>query len=187
MATTTKTTKVENASKHPQQVQLAEAGGDEDQQTSYNIVNDVVEESSTKNGCVTPTAVKEVIDGEEQHTQIITNNTTHCSEIRIEEAEAEATPAPPAAATVSVMVMNDAPETRLCGKKLLLCRRFKDCGGILRNFNSLPLFVYATSPSSHAVSADGVGVAKEAVAAADIMGQKLLWLLIAFCLEFTLG
>ncbi|XP_030369679.1 mucin-22 isoform X2 [Scaptodrosophila lebanonensis] len=59
-----------------------------------------------------------------------------------------------------------------CNKQLLFCRRFKDStasnatDGFLRNFNSLPLFVYATSPSTHATSADGVGVAKEAAAAA---------------------
>ncbi|KAI9584772.1 hypothetical protein GQX74_006667 [Glossina fuscipes] len=52
-------------------------------------------------------------------------------------------------------------------KNLLLCRRFKDSGDTLRNFNSLPLFVYATSPSTHAISADGVGVAKVAVKAAE--------------------
>ncbi|TDG50543.1 hypothetical protein AWZ03_003132 [Drosophila navojoa] len=60
-----------------------------------------------------------------------------------------------------------------CNKQLLFCRRFKDASAgnvdgasFLRNFNSLPLFVYATSPSTHAISADGVGVAKEAAAAA---------------------
>ncbi|KAH8312334.1 hypothetical protein KR044_010260 [Drosophila immigrans] len=63
-----------------------------------------------------------------------------------------------------------------CNKQLLFCRRFKHSGsgsaaaqdgaGFLRNFNSLPLFVYATSPSTHASSADGVGVAREAAAAA---------------------
>ncbi|KAH8383297.1 hypothetical protein KR009_007911 [Drosophila setifemur] len=47
-----------------------------------------------------------------------------------------------------------------CHKPLLFCRRFQD----KRNFSSLPLFVYATSPSTHAHSADGVGVAKEAAA-----------------------
>ncbi|XP_034660805.1 uncharacterized protein LOC117896534 isoform X2 [Drosophila subobscura] len=56
-----------------------------------------------------------------------------------------------------------------CNKQLLFCRRFKDkpeanSVGFLRNFNSLPLFVYATSPSTHASSADGVGVAREAAA-----------------------
>ncbi|XP_026835636.1 uncharacterized protein LOC6552814 isoform X1 [Drosophila erecta] len=47
-----------------------------------------------------------------------------------------------------------------CHKPLLFSRRFQD----KRNFSSLPLFVYATSPSTHAHSADGVGVAKEAAA-----------------------
>lgn len=170
MATTTPIATAENASKHPQQVHITEAGGAEHQQTIYNVDIEA-EETATKNGCVTPTAVKEVIDEVEQHTQIKTNNIAPSSDTG--PAEAGETPATPAAATFSVMVVNDAPETRLCGKKLLLCRRFKDCGGILRNFNSLPLFVYATSPSTHAISADGVGVAKEAVAAADVLGQKV--------------
>lgn len=52
-------------------------------------------------------------------------------------------------------------------KNLLLCRRFKDTGDTLRNFNSLPLFVYATSPDTHATSADGVGVAQLAVKVAE--------------------
>lgn len=52
-------------------------------------------------------------------------------------------------------------------KNLLLCRRFKDSGDTLRNFTSLPLFIYATSPSTHATSADGVGVAQVAVKAAE--------------------
>ncbi|XP_020812813.1 uncharacterized protein LOC110187716 isoform X1 [Drosophila serrata] len=47
-----------------------------------------------------------------------------------------------------------------CHKPLLFSRRFQD----KRNFSSLPLFVYATSPSTHAHSADGVGVAREAAA-----------------------
>ncbi|XP_017057439.1 serine-rich adhesin for platelets isoform X2 [Drosophila ficusphila] len=47
-----------------------------------------------------------------------------------------------------------------CHKPLFFSRRFQD----KRNFSSLPLFVYATSPSTHAHSADGVGVAKEAAA-----------------------
>lgn len=52
-------------------------------------------------------------------------------------------------------------------KNLLLCRRFKDTSDSLRNFTSLPLFIYATSPSTHATSADGVGVAQVAVKAAE--------------------
>ncbi|KAM7364475.1 javelin-like isoform 3-T3 [Cochliomyia hominivorax] len=52
-------------------------------------------------------------------------------------------------------------------KNLLLCRRFKDSSDSLRNFTSLPLFIYATSPSTHATSADGVGVAQVAVKAAQ--------------------
>ncbi|XP_052851481.1 serine-rich adhesin for platelets isoform X2 [Drosophila gunungcola] len=47
-----------------------------------------------------------------------------------------------------------------CHKPLFFSRRFQD----KRNFSSLPLFVYATSPSTHAHSADGVGVAKGAAA-----------------------
>ncbi|KAH8288779.1 hypothetical protein KR054_009523 [Drosophila jambulina] len=47
-----------------------------------------------------------------------------------------------------------------CHKPLLFSRRYQD----KRNFSSLPLFVYATSPSTHAHSADGVGVAREAAA-----------------------
>ncbi|XP_070073115.1 serine-rich adhesin for platelets isoform X2 [Drosophila takahashii] len=47
-----------------------------------------------------------------------------------------------------------------CHKPLFFSRRFQD----KRNFSSLPLFVYATSPSTHAHSADGVGVAREAAA-----------------------
>ncbi|KAI8119781.1 hypothetical protein CVS40_9010 [Lucilia cuprina] len=57
------------------------------------------------------------------------------------------------------------PETQ--AKNLLLCRRFKDSSDSLRNFTSLPLFIYATSPSTHATSADGVGVAQVAVKAAE--------------------
>uniref|UniRef100_A0A1A9UXG1 Uncharacterized protein n=1 Tax=Glossina austeni TaxID=7395 RepID=A0A1A9UXG1_GLOAU len=70
-------------------------------------------------------------------------------------------------------VVSTQPEAQIASnalsvnKNLLLCRRFKDSGDTLRNFNSLPLFVYATSPSTHAVSADGVGVAKVAVKAAE--------------------
>ncbi|XP_039949893.1 uncharacterized protein LOC120767731 isoform X3 [Bactrocera tryoni] len=169
MATTTTAT-TENALKLPQQLQLAEAGGDrQQQQQTSHIVNTIAEESSTINGCVTQRAVKEEIDDVEQHTQKPENNNTTYS---YENEAAEGTPATPAVTELSVMTMNAPPESRLCGKKLLLCRRFKDCGGILRNFNSLPLFVYATSPSTHAISADGVGVAKEAVAAAGAIGQK---------------
>ncbi|CAD6992946.1 unnamed protein product [Ceratitis capitata] len=175
MATTTASTS-ENASKHPQQLQLAVgADGDEQTQTSHNIVNVIAEESlSTTNGCVTLTAAKEEIDEVEQHTQMlkINSNERGATIEAIEETTIPATPA--TTTTLSVIAMDDdAPESRLCGKKLLLCRRFKDCGGILRNFNSLPLFVYATSPYTHAISADGVGVAKEAVAAADALGQKV--------------
>jgi len=76
---------------------------------------------------------------------------------------------PPSAAKV---MPASAPTPTLL-RQLLFCRRFKDVSagsmdgaGVLRNFNSLPLFVYATSPSTHASSADGVGVAREAAAAA---------------------
>ncbi|BFF90592.1 uncharacterized protein DMAD_09090 [Drosophila madeirensis] len=66
-----------------------------------------------------------------------------------------------------------------CNKQLLFCRRFKDkpeanSVGFLRNFNSLPLFVYATSPSTHASSADGVGVAREAAAFIQKVSRKVL-------------
>lgn len=169
---TTKTATSENALKHPQQLQLAQASGDRQQQTSHIVVNTIVEESSAINGCVTQTAAKEGIDEVEQHTQKVKNNKTYSYENEAAQGTAD-TPATPVVAAMSVMVMNEAPESRLCGKKLLLCRRFKDCGGILRNFNSLPLFVYATSPSTHAISADGVGVAKEAAAAADAIVQKV--------------
>lgn len=58
-------------------------------------------------------------------------------------------------------------QPEMLAKNLLLCRRFKDSGDSLRNFTSLPLFIYATSPSTHATSADGVGVAQVAVKAAE--------------------
>ena len=58
-------------------------------------------------------------------------------------------------------------QPEILAKNLLLCRRFKDSSDSLRNFTSLPLFIYATSPSTHATSADGVGVAHVAVKAAE--------------------
>lgn len=73
-------------------------------------------------------------------------------------------------------------------KNLLLCRRFKDSGDSLRNFTSLPLFIYATSPSTHATSADGVGVAQvavkaaeEAAAAANMKKVRRLFYLLLMC------
>ncbi|XP_017140875.2 uncharacterized protein LOC108154926 isoform X1 [Drosophila miranda] len=81
-------------------------------------------------------------------------------------AEAEKDPKlPPPTPTLLPLLASAAA----CNKQLLFCRRFKDkpesnSVGFLRNFNSLPLFVYATSPSTHASSADGVGVAREAAA-----------------------
>ncbi|XP_043656554.1 mucin-4 isoform X2 [Drosophila teissieri] len=62
-----------------------------------------------------------------------------------------------AAATATTNILAAAAG---CHKPLFFSRRFQD----KRNFSSLPLFVYATSPSTHAHSADGVGVAKEAAA-----------------------
>ncbi|XP_017101808.2 serine-rich adhesin for platelets isoform X1 [Drosophila bipectinata] len=68
----------------------------------------------------------------------------------------QATPSPSPTPTLLPLLASAAA----CHKPLLFCRRFQD----KRNFSSLPLFVYATSPSTHAHSADGVGVAKEAAA-----------------------
>lgn len=76
---------------------------------------------------------------------------------------------PEAVATISTntTIIGGSSSTLTCAKNLLLCRRFKDSGDSLRNFTSLPLFIYATSPSTHATSADGVGVAQVAVKAAE--------------------
>ncbi|EDX12915.1 uncharacterized protein LOC6728060 isoform X4 [Drosophila simulans] len=74
--------------------------------------------------------------------------------------------AAPAAVASTPSVTKTATTTNIlaaaagCHKPLFFSRRFQD----KRNFSSLPLFVYATSPSTHAHSADGVGVAKEAAA-----------------------
>ncbi|XP_060649236.1 mucin-4 isoform X3 [Drosophila nasuta] len=79
------------------------------------------------------------------------------------------TSAPAARPTPTPTLLPLLASAAACNKQLLFCRRFKetaDSAGFLRNFNSLPLFVYATSPSTHASSADGVGVAREAAAAA---------------------
>ncbi|XP_034487932.1 serine-rich adhesin for platelets isoform X1 [Drosophila innubila] len=83
------------------------------------------------------------------------------------------TSAPTARPTPTPTLLPLLASAAACNKQLLFCRRFKDASagamdgaGFLRNFNSLPLFVYATSPSTHASSADGVGVAREAAAAA---------------------
>lgn len=67
----------------------------------------------------------------------------------------------------------EAPVPTYTSKNLLLCRRFKDSGDSLRNFTSLPLFIYATSPSTHAISADGVGVAQVAVKSAEEAAANL--------------
>ncbi|KAL7728733.1 hypothetical protein ACLKA6_004102 [Drosophila palustris] len=82
-------------------------------------------------------------------------------------------PAPTARPTPTPTLLPLLASAAACNKQLLFCRRFRDASagavdgaGFLRNFNSLPLFVYATSPSTHASSADGVGVAREAAAAA---------------------
>ncbi|XP_073814625.1 javelin-like isoform X3 [Musca autumnalis] len=75
---------------------------------------------------------------------------------------------PEALANTSTIITNSTIGTSSSSaKNLLLCRRFKDSGDTLRNFTSLPLFIYATSPSTHATSADGVGVAQVAVKAAE--------------------
>ncbi|KPU79861.1 uncharacterized protein Dana_GF16890, isoform C [Drosophila ananassae] len=69
-------------------------------------------------------------------------------------------PTATATATATPTLLPLLASAAACHKPLLFCRRFQD----KRNFSSLPLFVYATSPSTHAHSADGVGVAKEAAA-----------------------
>jgi len=83
------------------------------------------------------------------------------------------TSAPTARPTPTPTLLPLLASAAACNKQLLFCRRSKDASAgvrdgaaFLRNFNSLPLFVYATSPSTHASSADGVGVAREAAAAA---------------------
>lgn len=72
-----------------------------------------------------------------------------------------------ATTSTNTTIIGGSSSTLTCAKNLLLCRRFKDSGDSLRNFTSLPLFIYATSPSTHATSADGVGVAQVAVKAAE--------------------
>lgn len=87
----------------------------------------------------------------------ITTTTTTVNTRRQEEAAAVAsTPSVTKTATTTNILAAAAG----CHKPLFFSRRFQD----KRNFSSLPLFVYATSPSTHAHSADGVGVAKEAAA-----------------------